>query len=169
MSVFDEFGAKHPLFSLWESRKLVLTFTRHMGCRFCKEQVAELLHILPKLNEQGISAGIITVGRYEDIPRFKQENKFSGEVYVDSSLMAPECYKIMRLPNGPQFLFDLSNSKSPSDFLPETQAAALRSAAKGFSDGGYGNDESEYTGDVLQVKTKRDLVYFNLHFILRRG
>lgn len=128
-----------------------------MGCRFCREQVSELKKIQPKLVKQGLAVGIITVGKFEDIAKFKQENGFTGEVYVDSSLFYPECYKTMKLGNGMQYLFAKDDSKapnsdgSPGQFLPETQEAAARAVGKGFSDGGYGTPDSEFTGDTLQV------------------
>lgn len=157
MSVIDEFGKSRTLFSLWEKRKLVLIFTRHMGCRFCREQVSELKKIQPKLLKYGLAVGVITVGKYQDIPKFKQEHNFSGEVYVDSSLFYPECYKTMKLGNGMQYLFAMddckpqSNDGKPGEFLAETQEAAVRAVGKGFADGGYGSPDSEFTGDTLQV------------------
>lgn len=158
MSVVDEKGDSLDLFSLWSTRKIVLIFTRHMGCRFCKEQVSELKKIQPTLIERGISVGIITVGKYEDIPRFKSENDFDGEVYVDSSLFLPECYKTMKLANGLQYLMAHDDSKSDGvgeqakSILPETLKAAGRATEKGFQDGGFGSAESEFTGDTLQVR-----------------
>lgn len=154
MSVIDETGKTISLVSLWERRKLVLIFTRHMGCRFCKEQVAELKKIHPLLSKQKLSVGVITVGKYEDIPKFKLENDFNGEVYVDTNLFTPECYKIMKLGNGMDYLFEKDASKDSSgtrEFLPETKEAAIRAEANGFKDGGYGTPDSEFTGDTLQV------------------
>jgi peroxiredoxin len=151
MSVIDEFGQTRSLISLWERRKLVLVFTRHMGCRFCKEQISELRKIQPALTKHGISTGVITVGSYKDIPRFKAENMFTGEVYVDTNLFAPECYKVMKLANGMEYLFASDHSKETKEFLPETQEAAIRAASKGFADGGFGTPDSEFTGDTLQV------------------
>ena len=161
MSVVDETGKNHSLISLWERRKLVLVFTRHMGCRFCKEQVSELNKIQPMLLKEGITAGIITVGKYEDIPKFKKEHGFKGEVYVDSELFSPECYKRMKLGNGMEYLFAKDDSKdSAQNFRPETQEAAVRAVGKGFQDGGYGTPDSEYTGDTLQVPAA---LYAHMH------
>ena len=153
MSVIDEQGNQRSLFSLWETRKVVLVFTRHMGCRFCKEQISELKRIQPNLEKHGLSAGVITVGKFEDIPRFRAETQFTGEVYVDASLFAPECYKTMKLGNGAQYLFapESTDGSTERQFLPETQEAAVRAAEGGFEDGGYGSDDSPYTGDTLQV------------------
>lgn len=158
MSVIDEKGNSLELFSLWSTRKIVLIFTRHMGCRFCKEQVSELKKIQPTLIERGISVGIVTVGKFEDILRFKEENSFDGEVYVDSSLFHPDCYKTMKLANGLQYLMAHDDSKSDGDgkeanaILPETLKAAGRAVEKGFQDGGFGSADSEFTGDTLQVR-----------------
>jgi hypothetical protein len=151
MSVIDETGRVLPLIALWERRKLVLVFTRHMGCRFCKEQMAELKKTLPTLTQNGLTAGVITVGKFEDIPKFKAESGFTGEVYVDSNLFTPECYKIMKLANGMEYLFAKDGSQESREFLPDTQEAAARAEAKGFKDGGFGSPDSEFTGDTLQV------------------
>lgn len=78
---------------------------------------------------------------------------FTGEVYVDTNLFAPECYKLMKLANGMEYLFASDHSKEEKEFLPETQEAAVRAASKGFKDGGFGTPDSEFTGDTLQVGT----------------
>lgn len=81
MSVIDQEGAEHSLFSLWESRKCVVAFTRHMGCRFCKEQVAVLGSLKMELSVADVSSIIITIGNYQDIPKFQKETQFSGDKF----------------------------------------------------------------------------------------
>lgn len=159
MSVLDECGQTRALISLWERRKLVLVFVRHMGCRFCREQISELNKVQPLLRDNGVALGVITVGNYKDIPRFKEENMFAGEVYVDTNLFAPECYKLMKLANGMEYLFSSDHSREEKEFLPETQEAAIRAASKGFVDGGFGTPDSEFTGDTLQVAEHDSLLH----------
>jgi hypothetical protein len=119
--------------------------------------VSELKKIQPDLLRQGILVGIITVGKFEDIARFKLENNFDGEVYVDADLLAPQCYKTMKLANGLQYLFAHDDSKTQGEepkapeYLPETQNAAIRAVGKGFQDGGFESADSQFTGDTLQV------------------
>lgn len=147
MSVVSETGEIFELFSLWQSRRALVVFTRHMGCRFCKDQVAlleqELLKL--KLREADTSCIIITIGKYEDIPKFRQEVSFSGEIYVDSNMDKPECFDILNLKRGEDVLFEKGSKRVVRG---ETVAAAARVS---FSDGGYGTAENPYTGDILQV------------------
>ncbi len=103
--VIDEFGNRRELFSLWLNRRVVVAFNRHMGCRFCKEQTALLENIRKDLLKKSVESVIVTIGKYEDIPRFRSETKFQGEIYVDSTLDHPSCYELMRLANGKHCLF----------------------------------------------------------------
>lgn len=149
MSVIDEFGKSFEMFSIWKSRRTVVTFARHMGCRFCKEQVSQLQVIEPQLTKLAIFSVVITVGRYEDIPRFRSETKFTGEIYVDSSLFSLQCYALMKLPTGDNTLF--TEELGEKVFHKSTVEAGKRVSAQAFNDGGYGNDDSIYTGDILQI------------------
>lgn len=83
MSVFNEKGETFELFSLWSAQRSVVAFTRHLGCPFCKEQVA-LLEQLSKhyKDETGSDIGtiVVAIGKYEDIPRFKAEVAYTGKV-----------------------------------------------------------------------------------------
>ncbi len=161
--VISKDGSQLELFSLWENRKVVLAFTRHMGCRFCREQVHALQKTFANLQDASVMAIVITMGRYQDISRFQSETGFMGEIYVDASLEAPEWYQVMRLGRGKSLLFadtDSSTSTSGDDSIEEegvlreeTMQAALR-VGDSFVDGGYPNplDDSPYTGDLFQVQ-----------------
>ena len=158
MSVIDEDGQTRTLLSLWEQKRIVILFTRHMGCRFCREQIAEFQKIYDKLYQCDVIPIIITIGLYTDIIRFKQENSITGMVYVDATPDHPTAYQLFRLNNGKEFLF----KEDSQEFLDVTIAASKRAESQGFSDGGYGNAGKEYTGDVFQVR----LCFYHLYFTL---
>lgn len=130
MSVYDEKGREINLLSLWADRKIVCAFTRHMGCRFCKEQTNMLEKVQAQLNSSDVVSMIITIGSYSDIPKFRAETGFTGEIYVDTNLTAPVCYNMLNLKHGREVLF-----KDGGDtFHAETVQAGER--AKDFSNGG---------------------------------
>ena len=145
----NENGISTPLFSLWENRRVIICFARHMGCMFCKEQVAALEFSSDKLDNEIVSI-VITVGRYNDIPKFRIETGFTGEIYVDSDLYNPTCYSRMKLNNGPSYLFE-SNINSDTNTVTdtnkddnnqqtiriETMKSAERATKNGFTNGGY--------------------------------
>lgn len=148
MSVFDEGGATVQLLSLWQSRKAIVAFTRHMGCRFCKEQVLLLEMCRDKyLHSSDVVTIIVTIGRYQDIPVFRAETGFTGEIYVDTDLNSPKCYQLMRFHSGAKVLFQDAAMK---ELRADTSEAAKRSTVT-LPDGGYGDGEVPFTGDVLQV------------------
>ncbi len=131
MSVLDEKGREINLLSLWAERKVVCAFTRHMGCRFCKEQTNMLEKVQDQLNSSDIVSMIITIGKFSDIPKFRSETGFTGEIYVDKELDSPLCYRMMSLKHGRQVLL----KDDGQSMREETLQAGER--AKDFSNGGY--------------------------------
>ena len=112
-----------------------------------KELVSMMHKVYSKLELSEVTCIVVTIGRCEDIAKFREETEFSGEIYVDADLHTPRCYSTMKLRNGQEYLLD----PKTSEFLPSTAEAAARANENGFADGGYGNDDSPYTGDVFQV------------------
>lgn len=106
-AVVNEFGEVVELLSIWRDRRVVISFNRHMGCRFCKEQAAMLEKIRISLLKKDVQVIIITIGRHQDIPRFREETKFKGEIFVDATLEHPAAFELMRLANGAQCLFTM--------------------------------------------------------------
>ena len=154
MSVYDEGGAVRDLFSLWRDRKVIVAFTRHMGCRFCKEQVLLLEKCRADyLAGAAVDTIIVSIGRYEDIPQFRKETDFAGEIYVDTDLESPKCFQLLQFESGKHVLFADAEGK---EILPSTLQAAQRSSVC-LPDGGYGSDAGPYTGNVLQVGPSRQL------------
>lgn len=124
MSVYNEHGTEIELFSLWKDRKVIIAFTRHMGCRFCKEQVQLLEQCQSTvLNNGDISSIIVTIGRFQDIPKFRKETEFTGEIYVDTDLHHPKCYRLLKFENGEKVLFQESTKNDKNEvksLLPST-------------------------------------------------
>ena len=166
MYCINEFGAKHPLFSLWKYRKVVICFARHMGCMFCKEQVSALQQAMSKLAEEDVSCLVITIGYYQDIPKFRAETGFQGEIYVDEFLVNPSTYRLLKSNHGREFLLIPSG-----ELRNDCKAAGERASGAGFTNGGYpvvatnsgGNitEENPYSGDIFQVSF---VILIYLHF-----
>lgn len=128
--------------------------------------------IIKHLEDTQIVAIVVTIGNYKDIPRFREETSFSGEIYVDEDPHNPRCYKTLDLANGGQYLFDpviicqqifirfnnFFQATNNTEFLPSTKQAAIRAAARGIVDGGYGDGTNPYTGDILQVTSIRSII-----------
>lgn len=149
MSVYNQRGEAVDVFSLWRDRRTVVAFTRHMGCRFCKEQAL----LLEKCRSDYLSAAditsiIVTIGKHTDIPRFREETQFGGEIYVDTVLTEPKCFQLLKFENGKHMLFQ---DIDKAIVLDAVQEASKRSTAC-LLDGGYGGEEGPYTGDVFQVR-----------------
>lgn len=148
MSVYNDKGEEVSIFSLWKDRKVVVAFTRHMGCRFCKEQALLLEKCrIDYLAGEEVTTIIVSIGCYTDIPKFREETGFTGEIYVDKDLLAPKCFQLLRFENGKHVLFDPIESEN---IRPQTIEAANRSSVC-LPDGGYGDDVNPYKGDVFQV------------------
>lgn len=151
MSVVNEFGESCSLVSLWSDRKVIVFFARHMGCRFCKEQVSYLGGLKEWILQLNLDVSIIviTIGNYSDIQRFKKATNFDGEVYVDVDLQQPKSYSALKLNNGTEYLFV---DQPRGEFLATTVLAADRASKNGFSDGGFSSSDVLYNGDTLQVR-----------------
>merc|ERR1719424_2387045 len=77
--VLDEQGTEHELTSLWSSRRVLLVFLRHFGCRFCKQQVDMLNMVAPTLKEHDCEVVLVSLGTSEQITKFRAEMEWSGE------------------------------------------------------------------------------------------
>lgn len=58
----DSEGMPVSLSSLWNDRPLVIVFLRHLGCTFCRQQLAWLRRDYPKIAEQGASLVCVAQG-----------------------------------------------------------------------------------------------------------
>eukprot|EP00038_Savillea_parva_P007222 m.168699 g.168699 ORF g.168699 m.168699 type:complete len:798 (-) comp12991_c0_seq1:1957-4350(-) len=71
--------------SLWSQRRIVLVFLRHIGCRFCKEQIAGLNTIAQDLEEAGIALAYVSLGSPSQARQMVTKTGLRGSLYVDDS------------------------------------------------------------------------------------
>ncbi|KAL1523413.1 hypothetical protein AB1Y20_018353 [Prymnesium parvum] len=147
--VLDEDGAPHELPSLWRERRILLVFLRHLGCRFCRQQVALLRSVQPELRRHGVEVVLVSIGTPPQLRAFKAESGFEGLAFVDPSPETPLVYASFQLRRGEGLVGGTE----------EGRAKGEEALAAGFVDGGYPTPEGvrdftgdgKYTGDVFQV------------------
>jgi len=145
--VLDELHGTVMIPSLFSHRKILLVFLRHFGCRFCRQQVHAIREcVQPVLRRNGCEVVLVALGVPAQIPAFREETGFDGEIYVDPLPDSPVAYRGFGLCGGKDRLID-----DAGELLPHVQAKGALAAAAGFGDGGYGTGASPYTGDVFQV------------------
>jgi len=84
--VCDEKGRK--LSELFRSKKVLLVFVRHSGCTFCREALAQLQKIKPRLDKENITLAIAHLGPSGDPDRFFARYDLGEDVIRISN---PEC------------------------------------------------------------------------------
>jgi peroxiredoxin len=87
VTVQDETGAAVPFKGLWAERTVVLAFVRHLGCIFCRQQVAGLTKRLPEIERRG--ATLVVAPRARAHRPFRQATGYAGALYVDRSGRVP--------------------------------------------------------------------------------
>ena len=128
-SVLDEHRAVVPLKGLWAEHPVVLAFVRHLGCIFCRQQVAGLMKRLPAIESRGATLVVVGPSKPEHIAAFRQATGYAGLLYVDPSLRA---FRTAGLVHG-----------WASTYHPRTVWKAVRALAQGFRQSGR-------QGDVVQ-------------------
>ena len=112
-SVFlrDEWGA---------NERVVLSFTRSLGCPFCQELAIQLRRdIKPKLDDMGIKLIMVTIGTAEKSVDFCRKTGFP----IDSLFLDPEQESYQAL--------DLKATLQDTFFNPATPLALLQRATSG--------------------------------------
>lgn len=66
-------GEPVQLSTLWQTKPLLLAFTRHFGCTQCKEMLDELVHGRDRIEEAGLSLAVINQGTPEATSLFAKE------------------------------------------------------------------------------------------------
>src|SRR5258708_34848555 len=85
VTVQDETGAAVSFKGLWAERPVVLACGRHLGCIFCRQQVAGLMTRLPEIERRGATLGVVAPAQPEHIGAFRQATRDAGALYVDRS------------------------------------------------------------------------------------
>lgn len=149
-------GVQIPLDSLWQDRRVVLIFLRHLGCRFCLEQTDALVQsgLARRLKESGVATVAVSLGSLEESTEWLEKTGFSsfgGEFYVDPSTngavtateqLGSAAYRAFKLKRGTQYVLN----------HPKTAEKAEATLAK-FPDREPKtvDDITIYPGDVFQV------------------
>ena len=88
VSVLDERGAAVRLGDFWAKRPVVLALVRHLGCLFCRQQVAGLMRRLPEIERRSATLVVVGPSRPEHIAGFRTATGYAGPLFVDPSLRA---------------------------------------------------------------------------------
>ena len=88
MTVLDETGTATSLGSLWTRRSVVLAFVRHLGCIFCRQQVAGLSKRVPEIEGRGGRLVLVAPSKSEHIASFRESTGYKGALFVDPALRA---------------------------------------------------------------------------------
>ena len=88
MTVLDETGAATSLGRFWTKRPVVLAFVRHLGCIFCRQQVAGLSKRVPEIERRGGTLVVVAPSKSEHIAGFRESTGYKGALFVDPTLRA---------------------------------------------------------------------------------
>src|ERR1700675_4099680 len=88
LTVQDEAGAAVSFRGLWAERTVVLAFVRHLGCIFCRQQVAGLSKRLPEIERRGGTLVGVGPAKPEHNKGFRESTGYQGALFVDPALRA---------------------------------------------------------------------------------
>ncbi|MGH7400203.1 MAG: SelL-related redox protein, partial [Candidatus Rokuibacteriota bacterium] len=88
MTVLDETGTAVSLGRFWIERPVVLAFVRHLGCIFCRQQVAGLSKRVPEIERRGGILVVVAPAKPEHIAGFRESTGYQGALFVDPALRA---------------------------------------------------------------------------------
>jgi peroxiredoxin len=88
MTVLDETGSAASLGRFWTKRPVVLAFVRHLGCIFCRQQVAGLSKRVPEIERRGGTLVVVAPSKSEHIAGFRESTGYKGALFVDPTLRA---------------------------------------------------------------------------------
>ena len=138
------------LWELWNEKKIVLCFLRHLGCRFCQQRLRQLNTIKKKLDKCDPPVGLVAIsmGTVDQGKELLKVTNFDGELFVDTSSNGnpkeahPQAvsYNRFSLKRGKDFIFN-----------ERTSAAAPAALNEGNTDRPMGSKEGSWPGDPLQV------------------
>ena len=89
-------GETIRLSSLWQTRPLLLAFTRHFGCPQCKEMLAELVESQIAIEKAGLAIAVITQGTPAETAEFCQHQARSIVCLADPERKAYRAYGLAR-------------------------------------------------------------------------
>ncbi len=91
-------GAGQPvrLSSLWQKQVLILAFTRHFGCPQCKEMLAELSELRPRLTAGKLGLAIVTQAEPQAAQAFCAQHAPGLACLADPARLAYQAYGLGR-------------------------------------------------------------------------
>ena len=94
--VIDKDGNAFKLSDLWEEKPLVLVFTRHKGCPFCRQYLGEFQKNYARFSEKGANVAAIMMGNQSAVKEFLTDRKFSFKVYGSGGNAVHRAYGLKR-------------------------------------------------------------------------
>ncbi len=94
--LLDSSGNKVQLSSLWQTRPLLLAFTRHFGCTQCKAMLDELVAGKQEIEQAGLNIAVITQGTPEATTIFAQKFAPGLHCFSDPERKVYEAYGLER-------------------------------------------------------------------------
>ena len=88
----DTAGENVQLSTLWQSRPLLLAFTRHFGCPQCKELLDELVQLRSQIEAKGLGVAIVTQGEPEPSRVFGEKRAPGLKLLCDPQRKAYAAY-----------------------------------------------------------------------------
>jgi len=145
-------GVPLSLQTVWQERRMVLVFLRHLGCRFCLEQTDAIVKtaLARRLKEFGIDFALVSLGSLEQARQWQEQTGYSGELYVDPTTSGSpadvdqagsKTYRTFRLQRGKQVIHN--------DHTKGKGAATAEKFPDKFAE--KQGDILIYPGDVFQV------------------
>ena len=139
---------KKQLWDLWSQQKVVLCFTRHLGCRFCQQRLKQLDSIKDDLEkcDPPVKLIAISMGSVEQGKEILRLTNFRGELFVDTSSTGnttenqAKSYQKFSLKRGKDVIFNKN-----------TAQYATIAGDKGYTDRSMGSKEGSWPGDPLQI------------------
>jgi peroxiredoxin len=144
-TVLDERKLLFRLGDTWADRPVVLTFVRHFGCLFCREQVRELKGELERIHRLGAEVVVVGNGAPNFIAGFRETTGFTGPIYTDPSRAT---YRAASLKRG------------WTTFLhPRAVTNALRAITRGNAQGSVQGDPAQQGGTLIIAPPGRVLFH----------
>lgn len=89
-------GQEVPLAGLWKSQPLLIQFSRHLGCAFCRDHAKQLLKDYETLKSHGAEVALVTMGDVKAAQEFRDTLKLTYPVYADPDRKAYEAFEVAR-------------------------------------------------------------------------
>jgi peroxiredoxin len=83
ITVRDEGNRAVRLGDFWTGRPVVLAFVRHLGCIFCRQQIARLMRRQPEIEGRGGMLVVVGPADPEHIAGLRRDTGYQGALLVD--------------------------------------------------------------------------------------